>query len=205
MLIRSAEVGSFAANCYLLACDETREGVIIDPGAEAKTILEMVAREKIKVQYIINTHGHIDHVGANEEVRQALGVPLLIHEADGEMCNKPHVSLSAFIGKLRLAVPDRLLTDGEKLSVGNLTLEVIATPGHTKGSSSLLVDGVLFTGDTLFAGSIGRTDFPGGSFEQIIRSIKERLLAFPDNTPVYPGHGPRTTIGEEKRYNPFLR
>jgi glyoxylase-like metal-dependent hydrolase (beta-lactamase superfamily II) len=205
MLIRSAEVGSFAANCYLLACDETREGVIIDPGAEARTILDMVAKEKVKVQYIINTHGHVDHVGANEEVRQALGVPLLIHEADSEMCKKPHASLSAFVGKLHLAVPNHLLTDGEKIKAGNLTIEVISTPGHTKGSISLLVDGALFTGDTLFAGSIGRTDFPGGSFEQIIRSIKERLLIFPDDTPVYPGHGPRTTIGEEKRYNPFLR
>lgn len=205
MLIRSAEVGSFAANCYLLACDETREGVIIDPGAEARTILDMVAKEKVKVQYIINTHGHVDHVGANEEVRRALGVPLLIHEADGEMCKKPHASLSAFVGKLHLAVPDRLLTDGEKIKAGNLTIEVISTPGHTKGSISLLVDGALFTGDTLFAGSIGRTDFPGGSFEQIIRSIKERLLVFPDDTPVYPGHGPRSTIGEEKKYNPFLR
>lgn len=205
MLIRSAEVGSFAANCYLLACDETREGVIIDPGAEARTILDMVAKEKVKVQYIINTHGHVDHVGANEEVRRALGVPLLIHEADGEMCKKPHASLSAFVGKLHLAVPDRLLTDGEKINAGNLTIEVISTPGHTKGSISLLADGALFTGDTLFAGSIGRTDFPGGSFEQIIRSIKERLLVFPDDTPVYPGHGPRSTIGEEKKYNPFLR
>jgi glyoxylase-like metal-dependent hydrolase (beta-lactamase superfamily II) len=199
------EVGSFAANCYLLACEETRQGVIIDPGAEARAILELVAREKVKIQYIINTHGHIDHVGANEEVRQALDVPLLVHEADGEMCKKPHASLSAFVGKLRLAAPDRLLNDGEKITVGNLTIEVIATPGHTRGSVSLFAGGALFTGDTLFAGSIGRTDFPGGSFEQIIRSIKERLLIFPDDTPVYPGHGPRTTIGEEKKYNPFLR
>jgi len=205
LLIRSAEVGTFAANCYLVACEETRAGVIIDPGAEARTILEMVAKEKIKVQYIINTHGHVDHVGANEEVRRALGVPLLIHEADGEMCKKPHASLSAFLGKLQLAAPDRLLTDGETLTVGNLTVEVIFTPGHTKGGISLLIDGALFTGDTLFAGSIGRTDFPGGSSEQIIRSIKARLLVFPDDTPVYPGHGPRTTIGEEKKYNPFLR
>ena len=205
MLIRSLEVGSFAANCYLLACEETRHGVIIDPGAEARAILELVASERVKVLYIINTHGHIDHVGANEEIRQAFDVPLLIHEADGEMCKKPHASLSAFIGKLRLAAPDRLLADGEKITVGNLTIEVIATPGHTRGSVSLLANGALFTGDTLFAGSIGRTDFPGGSFEQIIRSIKERLLLFPDDTPVYPGHGPRTTIGEEKRYNPFLR
>lgn len=205
MLLRRMEVGSFAANCYLLACDETREAVLIDPGAEARQILAMVERENVTVRYIINTHGHVDHVGANEEVRKALGAEILIHEADGEMCKNPHTSLSAFIGKTKLAEPDRLLKGGDQIAAGNLTLEVIETPGHTKGSVTLLADGRLFTGDTLFAGSIGRTDLPGGSFEEIIRSIKEKLLTFPDHTTVYPGHGPETTVGDEKSYNPFLR
>jgi glyoxylase-like metal-dependent hydrolase (beta-lactamase superfamily II) len=199
------EVGAFAANCYLVACDRTLDGVVIDPGAEAKRILDMVHREKVNVRYIINTHGHVDHVGANEELRQALGAPILIHEADGEMCKKPHASLSAFLGRMKLAEPDRLLVGGEKLTVGDLVLEVIETPGHTRGSITLLAGGALFTGDTLFAGSIGRTDLPGGSFEEILRSIREKLLVFPDQTAVYPGHGPETTIGEEKSYNPFLR
>jgi glyoxylase-like metal-dependent hydrolase (beta-lactamase superfamily II) len=199
------EVGSFAANCYLVACDETREGVIIDPGAEAKHILSQVEKEKISVKHIINTHGHVDHVGANEEVRTALGAPILIHEADGEMCAKPHASLASFVGKTKLAEPDRLLKGGDCIKAGTLEFEVIETPGHTKGSVSLLVDGVLFTGDTLFASSIGRTDLQGGSFDEIIRSIKEKLLVFPDETVVYPGHGPESTIGDEKKYNPFLR
>lgn len=205
MFLRRMEVGSFAANCYLVACDETREGVIIDPGAEAKNILGMVEKEKISVKHIINTHGHVDHVGANEEVRLALDAPILIHEADGEMCKKPHASLAAFVGKVKLAEPDLLLKDGDRIKAGTLEFEVIETPGHTKGSVSLLVNGVLFTGDTLFAGSIGRTDLPGGSFDEIIRSIKEKLLVFPDETVVYPGHGPESTIGDEKKYNPFLR
>ncbi len=205
MLLRRMEVGPFAANCYLVACDQTQQAVIIDPGAEAKQILDMVAREKVTVSHIINTHGHVDHVGANEEVRQALGVPILVHEQDGEMSKKPHASLSAFLGKLKLAEPDTLLKGGDKVTVGNLEFTVIETPGHTKGSITLAVDNVLFTGDTLFAGSIGRTDLPGGSFKEIISSIKEKLLVYPDDTVVYPGHGPESTIGQEKKYNPFLR
>lgn len=205
MLLKGIEVGSFAANCYLIACDETREGILIDPGAQAKRILNMVADENVDVKYIINTHGHVDHVGANAEVREALGAPLLIHEADSAMCKKPNDSLAAFVGGMKLAEPDRLLKGGDKITVGTLTVEVIETPGHTKGCITLLADGVLFTGDTLFSGSIGRTDLPGGSFEEIIQSIKEKLLVFPDETVVYPGHGPKTTIGDEKKYNPFLR
>jgi hydroxyacylglutathione hydrolase len=205
MILKRMEVGSFAANCYLIACDETREGIIIDPGADGKAILKMVETAGVTVKYIINTHGHVDHVGANEEVRQATGAPILIHQADGEMCKKPHASLSAFVGRLKLAEPDRLLQEGDRIQVGNLTVDVIETPGHTLGSVTLVADGRLFTGDTLFSGSIGRTDLPGGSFEQIIASIKEKLLTFPDDTVAYPGHGPETTIADEKRYNPFLR
>jgi glyoxylase-like metal-dependent hydrolase (beta-lactamase superfamily II) len=205
MILERMEVGSFAANCYLIACDETREGIIIDPGAEAKQIMKMVEKANVTVKYIINTHGHVDHVGANEEVRKATGAPILIHEADGEMCKKPHASLAAFVGKVKLAEPDRLLKEGDKITVGNLTIEVIETPGHTLGSVTLVVDGKLFTGDTLFSGSIGRTDLPGGSYEQIIASIKEKLLPFPNETVAYPGHGPETTIADEKQYNPFLR
>lgn len=205
MLFWRREVGSFAANCYLIACAETKEGMIIDPGAEAKQILKMVEDAAVTVKYIVNTHGHVDHVGANEEVRRVTGAPILIHEADGEMCKKPHASLSVFVGKLQLAEPDRFIKEGDKLTVGNLTVDVIETPGHTKGSVTLLADGKLFTGDTLFSGSVGRTDLPGGSHGEIIYSIKEKLLIFPDRTTVYPGHGPETTIADEKQYNPFLR
>jgi len=205
LLLRKMEVGPFAANCYLAACERTREAVIIDPGADAHRITGQVAKDGVQVRYIINTHGHVDHVGANEEVRQALSVPVLIHEADAGMCKKPHASLSAFVGKLKLAEPDTMLKGGDKITVGDLTFLVIETPGHTKGCVTLALPGVLFTGDTLFAGSIGRTDLPGGSFREIISSIKEKLLTFPDDTVVYPGHGPQSTIGEEKRHNVFLR
>ncbi|MBS4007704.1 MAG: MBL fold metallo-hydrolase [Clostridium sp.] len=205
MLLWRREVGSFAANCYLIACSETKEGIVIDPGAEAKQILKMVEDAAVTVKYIVNTHGHFDHVGANAEVRQATGAPILINEADREMSSKPPASLSVFVGKLQFVEPDRFIREGDKLTVGNLQVDVIATPGHTKGSVSLLADGKLFTGDTLFSGSVGRTDLPGGSHGELIYSIKEKLLIFPGETIVYPGHGPETTIADEKKYNPFLR
>lgn len=205
MLIRRMEVGAFAANCYLVACDRTREAVIIDPGGDADFILQQVKQDNVTVKHIINTHGHVDHVAANDEVRKALNAPILIHEKDAEMCKKPHASLAVFVGRLKMAEPDRLLKDGEKLEVGDLVFEVIETPGHTKGCITLSVNGALFTGDTLFAGSIGRTDLPGGNFAEIISSIKNKLLVFPDDTVVYPGHGPESTIGDERRHNPFLQ
>lgn len=205
MLIKRMEVGSFAANCYLVACEQTREGILIDPGAEGKNILAWIEKEKVSVKYIINTHGHIDHVGANEGVRRALGVPLMIHAEDSHMLANPDMSLARFLGSITPSKPDQTLKDGDLLRAGTLSFKVLETPGHSRGSITLWTDGALFTGDTLFAGSIGRTDFPGGSHPQIIRSIKEKLLVFPEETAVYPGHGPQSTIGEEKKYNPFLR
>ena len=205
MLIQSLETGSFAANCYLVACAETRQGLLIDPGDEAERIIEMVKENKVTIKYIFNTHGHFDHTGANDVVRAAFKVPVLIHTADGELYNRPHESLAAFFGSGDLGKPDRLVTDGEQLQFGKLTATVIATPGHTKGSSCLLIKDALFSGDTLFAGSVGRTDFPGGSMAELLKSIKEKLLVLPPETKVYPGHGPSTTIGRELASNPFLQ
>lgn len=205
MILRTLEVGPFAANCYIAACAQTKEGVIIDPGAEGKHILRVVEDEGIKIKYIINTHGHIDHVGANAVVKEATGAPLLIHAEDGDLCHKPHASLALFAGKLKLAESDRFIKDGEELEVGNLKLKVIHTPGHTKGGICLKAEKLLFTGDTLFAGSIGRTDLPGGSYSELISAVKEKLLSYPDDTLVYPGHGPASTIREERENNPFLK
>ncbi len=204
MIFNIMEVGSFAANCYIIACPETKEGIIVDPGGEGQKILRAVEDEEIKVKYIINTHGHIDHVGANDEVKKATGAPLLIHSEDGDLCRKPHASLAMFAGKEELPEADRLLKEGDVLEFGNLKMEVIHTPGHTQGGISLKTENVVLTGDTLFAGSIGRTDLPGGSYKQLISSIKEKLMILPEEMLVYPGHGPASTIGEEKESNPFL-
>jgi hydroxyacylglutathione hydrolase len=204
LLIERLEVGPFASNCYLVACSETKEAFIIDPGADGKRIISRVRELGLKVKYIVNTHGHIDHVGSNSEVKEAFGVPLLIHEKDAHMLLSPQASFAFFMGQNKFVPADQTLKEGEILSAGNLRARVIETPGHTSGGISLDINGALFTGDTLFAGSIGRTDLPGGSYRQLIKSIKERILPYPDETNVFPGHGPPTTVGVERKYNPFL-
>lgn len=204
MLLERMEVGLFATNCYLVACPETKEAVIIDPGAEGDRILQRVQDLKLKVRYVLNTHAHIDHIGANEQLRKALRVPLLAHEADLPRYHSPQTGLALFMGKVEVAPPDRFLREGDNLQVGTLQIRVLETPGHSPGGIILEINGALFVGDTLFAGSIGRTDFQGGSFPQLIQSIKDKILSYPDDTKVYPGHGPPTTVGDERRYNPFL-
>ncbi len=204
MRVEKMEVGAFAANCYLVACPETHEGVIIDPGAEGRRIIKQAEKLALVVKYIINTHGHIDHVGANMEVKSAFDVPVLVHENDASMFRSPQASLAIFTGKGRLKPPDQTFLEGDSFTVGHLEIRVLETPGHTPGSVTLDIAGRLFTGDTLFAGSIGRTDLPGGSYKQIIASIKNKILVYSDDTVVYPGHGPETTVATERQFNPFL-
>nr|WP_207732347.1 MBL fold metallo-hydrolase [Heliobacterium chlorum] len=200
------ETGMLGANCYLVICEETKEAAIIDPGDEGERILNRVNEEKAKVVAIINTHGHGDHIGANRFLKEATGAPLMCHEKDAPKLAEAGKNLSLYIGvPISSPPPDRLLQEGDIIEIGStIRLEVLHTPGHTVGGICLKGDGVVFTGDTLFAGSIGRTDFPGGSFEEIIRSINTKLLNLPEPTVVYSGHGPTSTIGEEKRSNPFL-
>jgi len=199
-------VGPLATNCYIAYCEETGEAIIIDPGGDAGRILDHVSREGLKVKFIVNTHGHADHVSADDELRKALKVPLLIHRADLEMLENPDLNLSAFMDEVvKVSRPDRLLEDGDNVEFGRVKLKVIHTPGHTPGSICLLGEDSLFTGDTLFAGSVGRTDIPGGSFRQLMHSLKFRIMPLPDSLKVYPGHGPETILGYEKRANHYLR
>jgi glyoxylase-like metal-dependent hydrolase (beta-lactamase superfamily II) len=191
MNVKSFPVGWLSTNCYVISCEETKEAAVIDPGMESEgeteQILDYIKKNGFKVKYIINTHGHPDHVVGNEDMKEATGAPILIHENTIERVDA-----------------ERKLRDGDVLKVGNFKLVVLHTPGHTPDGISLLADDVVFTGDTLFAGSVGRTDFLGGSYNDLMQSIKSKLMCLPENIIVYCGHGPSTTIGDEKRYNPFL-
>ncbi len=207
MKIVKLEVGSLGTNCYIVFAAETKEAAVIDPGGSVAEILAVVRNEKLDVKYIINTHGHADHVLGNMRVKEATGAPILIHEADAAMLTSGQLNLSAWIGGSVSCGPvDSLLKEGDVVKVAaGLELTVIHTPGHTPGCICLKTDGVLFSGDTLFAESIGRTDFPGGSYSQLITNVKEKLLVLDDSVKVYPGHGPETTIGWERKMNPFIQ
>ncbi|MCK5912853.1 MAG: MBL fold metallo-hydrolase, partial [Desulfuromusa sp.] len=197
--------GPLEVNCYILGCEETRKAAVIDPGGDVDRILQLLDKHRLKVEMIINTHGHFDHVGGNRKLLEATGAELIIHRDDIPVLDRAADHAAAFgLQTEPSPAPTRELIGGETLQLGKLVLQVIHTPGHSPGGICLYVDGTLIVGDTLFAGSIGRTDLPGGNHHLLISSIKEKLLPLPETTKVYPGHGPMTTIGQEKLYNPFL-
>jgi len=206
MILKGIEFAAMGENCYIVGCEETREAAVIDPGGDAPAILRLLEEENLKAVYIINTHGHIDHIGANRAVKAATGAKILIHENDAEMLENAAANFSLMMGTKVTSPPaDQLIAEGDIIKVGNtVELEVIHTPGHSRGGVCLKVDKIIFVGDTLFQGSIGRTDFPGGSYPQLIQNIKEKLMCYDDDVVCYPGHGPGTTIGRERKTNPFI-
>ncbi len=206
MQIIMLQVGALGTNCYIIYCEKTMQAAIIDPGGDAEEIIAETVRRKLDVVLIINTHGHADHIGANDALKESTGAEICIHESDAAMLSSAHKNLSIYIGNhISGSQADRLLKDGDVLQIGKLRLTVAHTPGHTPGGISLIGDGIVFSGDTLFAQSVGRSDFPGGSHAQLVRSIKEKLLPLDDEVKVFPGHGPATSIGEERAMNPFIQ
>ena len=206
MIIKSLAVGPIQANCFIIGCETTLTGAVIDPGDDADRIMAEVKKANLHIDHIINTHGHFDHVGGNRRLKDATGAALMIHSLDAPMLAQLDRMAGAFgLNAENSPAPDRRLEDGDTVQVGDLRLAVLHTPGHTPGGISLHTNGCVFVGDTLFQGSIGRTDFPGGDFDTLIASIRTKLFTLDDQTTVYTGHGPETTIGAEKRYNPFAR
>jgi hydroxyacylglutathione hydrolase len=209
MILKGLTVGFIATNCYIAASEKTKNGMVVDPGAEAKTILKAVDSLGLKISLVVVTHSHFDHLGAVKAVVEATGAKFAAGSAPGKQKPAPGVfarmATAMSGGSIKAIDPDLVLTDGDMVDIDDLHFQVLYTPGHSADEISLYGHGVLFSGDTLFNSGIGRTDFPGCSYEQLEESIKKKLYTLPDNTVVLPGHGPETTIGDEKRGNPFVR
>lgn len=205
MILKSMALGPIMANCYVLGCENTREAAVIDPGEEAARILDALKEDGPTLKLILNTHGHFDHVGANRELKQAVPeAQLMIHGDDAPMLAQLANSARMFGMQAENSPdPDRLLQDTDAITFGDVKLDVVHVPGHSPGGVAFVCDAGIFVGDTLFAGSIGRTDLPGGNFDTLIASIQNKLFQYDDDTSVYPGHMGPTTIGQEKRFNPF--
>lgn len=199
MIIKKAVLGPYQENTYILMDEDTRETILIDPGDEAEEIIGYLRQLRAELKYILLTHGHVDHVGAVDAVRDAFHVPAFIAEEDMMAIEKRKMAF----GRMRPA--EGFLKEGDKLMFGRRKVTIYATPGHSKGSLSYLIEGNLFVGDVLFQNSIGRTDLYGGDFHELISSIKDKLMTLPEGTRVYPGHGLETTLGIEKAFNAYLK
>ncbi|MFA4835788.1 MAG: MBL fold metallo-hydrolase [Dehalococcoidia bacterium] len=209
MILEMLTVGPFMSNCYIVGSETTGEGMIIDPGADPSAILNAIKNLKLKIKLIVATHNHVDHIGAVKQLKEKTGAPFAMHEADGNIKTMEAMSrmLSGMMGHSfdKTPPPDKLLKDGDIIEIGDLRFTVLHIPGHSPGGIALAGQGVVFSGDTLFQFSIGRTDLPGGSYSQLMNGLFDKLMVLPDNTTVYSGHGPQTTIGEERKMNPFLQ
>lgn len=195
MILKKLVVGPIQANCYILGCERTREAAVIDPGGDVDKILMALAKENLRCVYIINTHCHFDHSAGNRRLKKVTGAQLIIHRADAPMIMHPEVDSPP---------PDRYVEEGDFITFGDISLKILHTPGHSRGGISLATDQMVFVGDTLFEGSIGRTDFPGGDYEGLLRHVKEKIFPLGDDVVIFPGHGPKTTVGRERRTNPFF-
>jgi len=198
-------LAEFETNTYLIWDKVSGLGAVIDPANNAQTIVDEAEKLGFTIKYIINTHGHADHIGANSELKKLTGATLCIHEDDSEKLKNPDLNLSSFVGfPITTVKADRLLKEGDEINIGNISLKVLHTPGHSKGCICLAGDGFVFSGDTLFFESIGRYDFPDSDGDLLRKGIEEKLFVLPDATKVYTGHGGPTTIGHEKKHNPFF-
>jgi hydroxyacylglutathione hydrolase len=208
MIFEIIVVGPLAVNCFLLGDEASRDGIVVDPGGDAARVLAAVKNHGLTISRVINTHGHFDHIGANRQVLAATGAELLIHREDIPFLTRAADVATMYGLSTENSPPaDRFLEDGMVIVLGDTEIKVLHTPGHTPGGCCLYLqtEGKVITGDTLFAEGVGRTDFPGSSHEALMASIRTKLMTLPDATSAYPGHGPATTIGHERRYNPYIQ
>jgi len=206
MYVKRFESRFLATNTYLIACEVSGEAAVIDPNGRLEEILDLIGERGFRLKYIINTHGHLDHIWHNARLKEATDASILIHEADAPMLDRNRWYLFPMTGRFRVSPPaDTLLREGDVVEIGLIRLEVIHTPGHSPGGISLRYKKHLFTGDVLFAGAVGRVNLKGGSLTRLLESIKDKLLILSDDITVHPGHGPETSVGTERMYNPFLK
>ncbi len=209
MFLKQMQVSQMAVFAYLVGDEETGEALVIDPAADTARIATLAADNGLTIKYIVNTHGHVDHISGNRDMKESTGAQIVVHEADADMLvSTPALYLRMF-GAKASPPADITVREGDTIAAGRVAFQVIATPGHSPGSMCLYGEGLVFTGDTLFVGAVGRTDLPGGSWNTMARSLREKLAILPDDTKVLPGHNygpaPTSTIGYEKRYNPYLK
>jgi hydroxyacylglutathione hydrolase len=210
MIVKQYEVGNFAVFCYLVGDEETQEGLFIDPADDARRLLTEAKSQGLnKIKYIVNTHSHVDHIMGNAEMVKKTGAKIVIHEEDASALRHTPSYLLEMFGATASPPADMTVKEGDFIQVGDIKLKVIHTPGHSPGGMSLYLDGMVFTGDTLFVGSVGRTDFPGSSWDVLEASIRKKLFVLPGETVIFPGHNygstPTSTIQYERRHNPFVR
>jgi len=205
MILKTITVGPMGVNCYLIGCEKTKAGAVIDPGDDAPVILNAIKQEDLDIQYILLTHGHVDHLAHLMKLQDKINAEFLMHQEDAFLLK------GLFAQALMFGLPnpgnpkaDRFISDGEEIKLGDLKIKILHTPGHSPGSVTYFVEDKLFVGDLIFSGSIGRTDLPKGDYQTLINSVETKIFSLPDETIIYPGHGPETTVGQEKATNPFF-